>query len=332
MRLLVIGGTRFVGRHIVLAALEAGHEVTLFNRGQSGPELFSECTHLAGDRNTDLSALAEGTWDATIDTCGYFVRQVHALADALGSRGGHHVFVSSVSAYAEPMSPGFTEDSPLIELADTTIETFTDAVSYGGLKVACERAARQRHGEGTLIVRPTYVVGPDDYSWRFPWWVARIARGGEVLAPGPPDGHAQVIDARDMAEWIVAMVERSEGGTFHTVGPSATFTWGEMLAAVADVVAPPGTTLTWVDESFLVERGVDGSIVPLWGGGRDQPSWVMAADPTRALTAGLRLRPLADTIRDTRAWTATQTQPATPGLSPERESELLAEWADRSAS
>jgi 2'-hydroxyisoflavone reductase len=324
MRILMIGGTRFVGKHIVAAALAAGHDVSVFHRGRTGPDLFPEAEHLTGDRDTDLSALATGRWDATIDTCGYFPRQVHELADALDGRGGRYTFISSISAYEAPPGPGLREDGALIELADPTVEEVTGE-TYGGLKVLCERAARERHGDDSFVVRPTYVIGPDDYSWRFPSWVARIARGGTVLAPGPADDPAQYIDARDMAAWIVDMVGRGAGGTFHAAGPSTDHTWCDELTTIVEAVGPPGTTLQWVDASFLLERGLDETAFALWMGG-DEGRWVEAVDPSAAFASGLRMRPLAETVRDTLAWTAHQTQPPTPGLDAERERELLEAW------
>ena len=239
MRILLIGGTRFIGRHVVESALAAGHDVTIFHRGKTGDDLFPDVEHRIGDRNSDLSALADGSWDATVDTCAYVPRQVQELADVLGDRAGHYQLVSSVSAYASPAPRGYREDAPLAELDDPTVEEVTDE-TYGGLKVLCERVAVERFGPRTVIVRPTYVVGPDDYTWRFPWWVARIARGGEVLAPGPADAPSQVIDVRDMAAWMVGLLERGESGAFHAVGPSSTFTWGEQLEAIASSVAPGG--------------------------------------------------------------------------------------------
>ena len=325
MRILVIGGTRFVGKHIVAAALAAGHDVSVFHRGRTGPALFPEVEHLIGDRDADLSALSTGTWDATVDTCGYVPRQVHALADALGERGGRYAFISSVSAYAPPLGPGITEDAELIELPDPTVEEITGE-TYGGLKVLCERAAHRRFGADTLIVRPTYVIGPDDYTWRFPSWVNRIARGGMVLAPGPADDPAQYIDGRDMAAWIVHMVGRGTGGTFHAAGPSQAFTWGDELSIIADTVGPPGTALQWVDEAFLVDNGLDGATLALWSGG-DEGRWVMAVDSSAASANGLRMRPLAETVRDTLDWVAANVQPSRPGLDPDRERELLAAWA-----
>ena len=324
MRILMIGGTRFVGKHIVEAALAAGHEVTIFHRGHTGADLFPTATHLIGDRNGDLAPLSDGQWDATIDTCGYVPRHVHTLADALGDRAGQYVFISSVSVYLTPVA-GYTESSPVIELADPTIEEVTNE-TYGGLKVLCERAAHARYGNESLIVRPTFVVGPDDYSWRFPYWVARMARGGEVLAPRPVDDPAQVIDARDMAEWIVSMVERGAGGVFHTVGPTESTTWQQMLETIAATVAPPATTITWVDPDLVLD--LDDVSIPLWMAG-DPERFISAASPAAAVAAGLRHRPFTDTIRDTLDWCRTQQQPAAPGLSPEREAELLAQWHAR---
>ncbi len=332
MRFLVIGGTRFVGRHIVAAALAAGHDVTLFHRGKTGTGLFPEADHRTGDRDGDLAGLADGSWDATVDTCAYLPGQVHALADALDQRGGRYALVSSVSAYAAPAAPGFGADSPLVELADPGVTEVTPE-TYGGLKVLCERAATLRFGAGTLIVRPTYVVGPDDYTWRFPWWATRMARGGDVLAPSPGEDPAQIIDVRDLASWVVSLVRRQVGGAFHAVGPSQPWTWRAELTEVAAAVGPPGTTLTWVDEEFLLAQGLADGSLPLWSGG--QPGrLVLTADPDAALAAGLRLRPLAETVRDTLEWATRelatgQSPPPGTGLDPVRETELLARWSAR---
>jgi 2'-hydroxyisoflavone reductase len=324
MRILLIGGTRFVGRHVVEAALAAGHDVTIFHRGQTGKDLFPDVEHRIGDRNADLSALADGRWDATVDTCAYFPRQVHELADVLGDRGGHYQQVSSVSAYASPASRGYREDARLADLDDPTVEEVTDQ-TYGGLKVLCERVAVERFGPHSIIVRPTYVVGPDDYTWRFPRWVTRIARGGDVLAPGPADAPSQVVDARDMGAWMIGLLEQGEAGAFHAAGPSATFTWGEELEAIASSVAPEDTTLRWVDAAFLLDEQLDDSALPLWPG-VDPDMLMMTADPAAALATGLNFRPLAETISDTLAWTRTIEQPEKSGLSAADETALLEKW------
>lgn len=329
MRILVIGGTRFIGRHLVEQALGRGHRLTVFHRGRTGPDLFrgnDRVRVLTGDRNDDLSALAEEEWDATVDTCAYVPGQVQELADVLGERAGQYLLVSSVSAYRTPERAGYTEDAPLTDLDDPTVEDVTPE-TYGGLKVLCERAAVDRFGPSTVIVRPTYVVGPDDYTWRFPWWVARMARGGEVLVPGPADAPAQVIDVRDMASWMVGLLEQQASGAYHAASPAPPFSWGQLLEVIRDAVAPPGTKLTWVDEGFLLGRGLDDGSLPLWSGG-DPDVLMMAADPAKAFGTGLRPRPLADTVRDTWAWTQGVPQPASPGMSADRESELLAAWRD----
>jgi 2'-hydroxyisoflavone reductase len=328
MRILIIGGTVFVGRHIADAAIAAGHDVTLFHRGRSGADLFPSATHLTGDRNEDLSALSAGQWDATIDVCAYFPRQVRSLADALGGRGGQYVFISSTSAYRIPGSPGFTEDAPLAELDDPASEEFTDE-TYGGLKVACERVAIEMFGDtvGATVVRPTYVIGPHDESYRFTWWVERIARGGTVLAPGGAADPIQVIDARDMGSWVVSLVERSVTGIFHAVSPPPPFGFGDLLAAIAAEVAPPGTRLTWVDADFLVEFGESTETIPLWPGG-DSEREINTADASRASAAGLAPRPIRQSIAEIHA--AELATPGKPragvGLTREREAELLAAW------
>src|SRR5215210_6208364 len=329
MRILMIGGTRFVGRHIAAAALEAGHQLTVFHRGLTGPQLFPEVERRTGDRDGDLLKLSDGEWDATIDTCAYVPRHVHSLADVLGTRAGHYLLISSVSAYATPERAGFSEDARLAELDDPSVEEVTGD-SYGGLKVLCERAAVDRFGPGSLIVRPTYVVGPDDYTWRFPWWVQRLARGGEVLAPGPADSPAQLIDGRDMASWIIGLLERKESGAFHAVGPPGPFTFADQLEAIRAAVAPAGTTLTWVDEGFLVAEGLDDASLPLWAG-TDPGRLMMTADPAAAMRTGLRPRPLAATVQDTLEWLQGASGPERPGLDAEAEADLLARWHARQA-
>lgn len=321
MRILMIGGTRFVGRYVVEAALARGHEVTIFHRGRTGTDLFEGVEHRLGDRDSDLSALAEGEWDATVDVCAYVPRQVQQLADVLGERGGRYLLVSSVSAYADPDGPGFTEDAVLAELADPTTEEVTGE-TYGGLKVLCERAAVDRFGPGTLLVRPTFVVGPDDYTWRFPWWVARFARGGEVPVPGPAETPIQVVDARDLGAWMVRLLEDGQEGAFHAATPEPVFTWQQLMETLHDTVSPAGTTIHWVPPDVVDAADLGDHALPLWAGG-EADVWVMAADPARAYESGLAPRPLTDTIRDTLAWSRASTPPAGTGLTAEQEQALL---------
>ena len=329
MRILVIGGTRFVGRYVVAAALSRGHEVTLLHRGQTGSELFPAAEHLSADRNdaAKLTELLDGReFDATVDVCAYFPRQVRELAEALGGRGGHHLFVSSVSAYADPAGPGADETSTLAELseADKDTETVTNE-SYGGLKTECERAASAAYGEQhTTIIRPTYVVGPWDPTGRFTRWVDRIGRGGDVLAPEPKDAPMQYVDGRDQGTAIVALAERRTAGAFNTIGVAPGFTFADMLEAIVDEVGPEGTRLVWVEADRLKEAGLDGAQLPLWSEGDRDLQLAMSNDAIVA--AGMPVRPLAETIRDTAGWIAEQGEAVyrTPPLSAEREAEVLA--------
>ncbi len=328
MRILIVGGTAFVGRHITQAALDAGHDVTLFNRGQTGPSLFPQAQHLTGDRNGDMSVLADDRWDATIDVCAYFPRQVRSLAAALGGRGGRYVFISSVSAYSPAVPPNYDESAPLAEIEDPEATQVTNE-NYGGLKVACEAWSTDLFGPDTTIIRPTYVVGPYDRTYRFTWWVDRLARGGDVLAPGDPDDPIQLIDARDMATWIVSLLERAIPGIFHAVSPAPPFGFGQMLEVIAAEVAPPGTRLIWVASDFLLAAGIDGAALPLWPEGEGDDANMSRADPAAAAAAGLAPRPLRQTVADI----AAEVRPdgaSSPdvGLTAERETELLARWAE----
>ncbi|GIH91717.1 NAD-dependent epimerase/dehydratase family protein [Planobispora siamensis] len=324
MRILIIGGTRFVGRHITEAALAAGHEVSLLHRGQTGPGLFPEAEHLIADRNGGLPVLRGREWDVTIDVSAYLPAQIESLAEAVST--GRYVFVSTTAVYDAPgKKADFTEDAPLAELDGPVPDTVTGA-TYGPLKVLCERTAIERFGPGTLVVRPTYVIGPHDYTGRFTYWVNRIARGGEVLAPGDPAAPIQVIDGRDMASWIIAMIEKGDGGTFHAVSPRPPFGFGDMLEAIAAEVGPPGTTLTWVAGDFLRVEGQDGRTLPLWGEDGDS-TVINTADPSAAYGAGLAPRPLARSVREIREAEADFSVATT--ITPEREAEILAAWHAR---
>ncbi len=324
MRLLIIGGTRFVGRHLVEAASAREHTLTLFNRGQSNPDLFPHVEQLHGDRASDLSSLKGRSWDAVIDTCGYVPRIVRLSAQALAGQTDQYVFISTVSVYAEPYVIGLDEDSPLAALVDDSIEEVTDE-TYGGLKVLCETAVQQTYADRALIVRPGLIVGPRDHTDRFTYWPHRVAQGGEVLAPGNPDQPVQVIDARDLAQWIVQSVEEKRAGTFNAVGPDYALTTRRMLDACV-AVCNPQARLTWVSESFLLEHHVEPwSEMPVWLPEKD--SALDTCSNTRAIAAGLKFRPLAETMRDTLAWA--RTRPADhawrAGMTAEREAELLRE-------
>ncbi len=302
MRVLIIGGTQFVGRAVSGSALEAGHEVTLLHRGRTGSDLFPTAEHIVADRDVDLSALEGRSFDATVDVCAYYPRQVHALASVLGDRGGHHVYISSVSAYADPAAPGAGESTPLVELdSDDPDALPMTGETYGGLKVWCERAALTQYGaDAVTIVRPTYVVGPHDPTGRFTWWVDRLARGGRVPCPGPRSAPMQVVDARDQGRWVVGLLETGTSGSYHACSPHPPWSLLDMISGIRDAVSPPGTELVDVPAELLRAEGLDGSALPLWSEGA--PENALALDPSAAQMTGLSVRPLHETVRDTFGW------------------------------
>lgn len=328
MRILVVGGTRFVGRHIVEAALAAEHDVTLLHRGVGPDDLFPEAEHLHADRNGDLSLLTRRGFDATIDVSAYLPRQVRSLAAALDGGGGRYLVISSTSVYAAPEGPGFDETSPTVEPAAPDVDVVTGE-TYGPLKVSVELLARELFGHRATIVRPTYVVGPWDYTRRFTSWVQRIARGGEVLGPGDPDDPIQLIDGRDLGSFCLRLVEDDVAGTFHAVSPEPPYRFGDMLADIAAEAAPDGTTVTWVDERWLLDQGESDATIPLWGGG---DPWIgaNAASPAAARAAGLPVRPVRQTVAELLEHLVLEPPDGPgPGMTRERESELLAAWHAR---
>jgi 2'-hydroxyisoflavone reductase len=314
MQLLVLGGTKFLGRHVVDAALARGDEVTIFTRGQTNPELFPEVERLTGDRDGGLDALAGRSWDGVVDTSGYVPRIVRQSAELLRDAVGRYVFVSSVSAYADPSVP-LHEDAPLDELEDP----FTEEVMehYGALKAACEHVVEEVFGERGTSVRAGLIVGPHDPTDRFTYWPRRLAEGGDVLAPGRPDRPVQVIDARDLAAFLLVLAERGPGGAVNATGEEIPF--GELLARIGG-----DGTLHWVEDEPLLEAGVEPWMeLPLWVP-RDLYPGMMRADISRALAAGLTFRPLEETARDTLAWSL-EAGEQRPTLSRDRERELLAQ-------
>ncbi len=325
----MLGGTRFVGRHLVGAALARGHEVTLFHRGRHGGEIFPEAEHLHGDREQDLSPLAGRRWDAVLDTSAYVPRVARASAEALADAAGLYLFVSTVSVYDSAAELPLTEGSPLAELEDAETEEVGGS-AYGGLKVLCERAVREVWGDRALVVRPGLIVGPDDYTDRFPYWPRRVAEGGEVLAPGSPDAWWQFIDARDLGEWMVRLVEEGRTGDFNADGLLRGVTAGEVLECCREV-GGSDASLTWVPDDFLLEQEVKPfSDLPFWipsPEGELQGAYAVSVE--KALAAGLTFRPLADTVRDTLAWDRARPEEERgkgPGITRERERELLEAW------
>jgi 2'-hydroxyisoflavone reductase len=328
---LILGGTLFVGRHLVEAALAHGHEVTLFNRGHTNPDLFPEVETLHGDRDGDLSALRGRSWDAVVDPSARIPRWVRATGELLADSVEHYTFISSGSVYADTSRPGVDEDGPVHTLADERVEEITDAETYGALKVLCERAAEELMPGRVLSVRAGLIVGPYDPTGRFTYWVHRIARGGDVLAPEPRLQPVQLIHARDLADWILAVAERRQAGVFNATGPEEPLTMEEVLEECKTATGSDAR-LVWVDEDFLLENGVEAwSDLPLWLAPAANPAEAafLAVNVSKAVAAGLRFRPLAETILDT----LRRAEPAPEaGLAPGRERKLLEAWNARSLS
>jgi len=320
VKLLLLGGPRFLGRAVTDAALADGHEVTFFNRGRTHPHLYPEVERIFGDRTEDLVAIRGRTWDAVIDTCGYLPATVRASAEALAG-SGVYCFVSSISVYAHFRQVN-DESGPIAELGDLPADEVTGE-SYGALKALCEGEVRRVFGDRALVVRPGLIVGPHDPTGRFTYWPHRIARGGEVLAPSPQDAPTQVIDVRDLGAWIVELCARRASGTFNATHPGVS--WAELLETCRRVSASEAH-ITWVSTEFLVQHEVGPWMeLPLWLTDPDA-EFADRVDVRRAIEAGLTFRPLGETVRATLD-DAETTEAA--GLRPECEAELLAAWHGR---
>ncbi len=327
MKILIIGGTRFVGRHLVNAALAREHSVTLFNRGKSNPALYAgnaQVKSIQGDREKDLALLSGQSWDAVIDTCGYVPRIVRLSAQALKPAVGRYVFISSISVYSDTSKIGIDENDPLGKLEDESIEDISGG-SYGPLKALCEQAVQQEFGEQALIIRPGLIVGPYDPTDRFTYWPVRLALGGEVLAPEKPEVPVQIIDGRDLAEFIIKLIEAHAHGSFNATGPQAELSLGAMLEACKQVSASDAI-FRWASVEFLAENKVEPwKDMPVWVPDTPEEAGFSRVNISRALAAGLTFRGLDETVSDTLAWASTRPVEYSwrAGLEMERETELL---------
>lgn len=344
MKILIIGGTKFLGRHLIAAAQSRGHEVTIFNRGRYSQEKFENVEQIQGDRNADLDKLgARGIWDAVIDTCGYLPQTVKMSAEALKNSVRQYVFISSISAYGDFSQTNFDETAPVAELneeqqaradaieaAKGDITAATLAEMYGALKALCEREAEASMPGKVLNVRPGLIVGEFDPTDRFTYWVMRVARGGEILAPGNPDRFVQVIDARDLSAWIVKMIERGANGIYNATGKPFAQTMEKMLEEIKSVTGSDAKFI-WANEDFLNREQVGA-----WG---EMPLYLPESDESlkgflsvnidKALAKDLSFRDLAETIRDTLNWRKNVDGELKAGIGGERENELLRKLNER---
>ncbi|KAB2905763.1 MAG: epimerase [Anaerolineae bacterium] len=320
MRILIIGGTRFVGRHMAEAALKRGHELTLFHRGKTNPGLFPEAEHLHGDRDGYLDALRSRSWDVVIDTSGYVPRVVRQSVEMLQG-SSLYIFISSISVYRDlDTKENEDENGALQTLEDATIEEIT-AQTYGALKALCEKVVQRVMPGQALVIRPGFVVGPEDHTFRFTYWPVRVSHGGDMLVP--PEFAMQFIDGRDLAEWTIDMAEKKQNGVFNATGYPVSL---KKILETSQEITNSNIQFIPVNEEFLQENEVS---LPLWF----PSSWVgvNCVNIDRAVNAGLKFRPLADTLQDTLMWAKTLQGEnlLVAGLTPEREIELLQKWQER---
>jgi 2'-hydroxyisoflavone reductase len=335
MKILILGGTVFLGPHLIEAALARGHQVTIFNRGQHGTASHADVEELHGDRIRDLEALRGRHWDGAIDTCGYLPGVVRKSAELLANAVEHYTFISSVSVYTKFDLAGIDESAPLKTITAEEIEEMekldpgarataaTYGKMYGALKALCERAAEAALPGRVLNVRPGVLVGPHDNSDRFTYWVHRVAQEGEVLAPGDPSRRVRVIDVRDLADWIIRMAEVRQAGIYNATGAEDGLTMGRLLAECR-TVSGSAATFTWASDEFLRDQHVGAwSEMPLWM--PQDYNGIFLVNNDKAIACGLTFRPLSETIKDTLSWDATRSSgiESQAVLSPEREQELL---------
>ena len=345
LKILILGGTGFIGPHMVREALRRGHEVSLFNRGKTNRTLFPDLELLIGDRDNQLDALVGHKWDAVVDNSGYVPRQVADSAQLLSSAVSHYIYVSSVAAYAAMSGnltaadyhdvdmPNTEYDSPLVTMPEKTAEEVTSG-TYGPLKVLCERAVTEAMGEDRItILRPTWVAGPGDRSDRFTYWPVRVSRGGEMLVPGTPADLIQIVDVRDLANFVVDSLEQRITGIYNMVNPPGSYSMGEFMAD-CQLLTVSDASLTWVDLPFIEAHGLyTGGELPIWApmSGDTRNDAIVNGD--RSFAKGMKTRPEKETIRDILAWWPTLPEDRRnnmrAGLSAEREAEMLAAWHEQ---
>ncbi len=338
LNILFLGGTGFIGPHAVREALRRGHSVTLFNRGRTDSTLFPDLETIKGDRNNGLRGLEGRRWDVVIDNSGYVPRHVRDSARLLAPNIAHYLFVSTVSVYAD-FTKDASEDAPLATIADETVEQVTGE-TYGALKALCEKAVVQEMGaERTTVLRPTYICGPGDRTDRFTWWPVRTSRGGEMLWPGRPGDHIQIIDVHDLANFTVDCAERKIAGTFNAATPEGGYTMGQLLADCRAVTAAEVDDI-WVDEAFALAANANAPVrnygaFPVWHPQRGPNAMGAQFIAAAARDAGMQNRPVRETIRALLDWWETlpdeRTSNLQAGVMPEYEAELIARWKEQQA-
>lgn len=331
-RMLILGGTGFLGPHVVEEAKKAGWHVTTFTRGRTNADLFEDdpaVEGLIGNRDGNLKSLEGKTWDAVVDTSGYVPRIVRDSATLLKDSVGQYVFISSISAFADFEKVGIDESYPVGKMEDETVESMGENFqNYGPLKALCEQAAEAAMPGRVTNIRPGYIVGPRDSSGRFNYWPVRVKRGGEMIAPGDPSDPVQIIDVRDLAAWIVHCCDQKVVGVFNATGPDRKMSIAEMIEACKQGTGGD-PKLVWIDADFLQEHGAG---LPIWAPPRGPYTGFAQVDCRRAIAAGLRFRPASQTARDTLEWYNALPEDARQrrlaAMPPEKEAEILAAWKE----
>jgi len=338
LKILILGGTRFIGLHMTALALQRGHTVTFFNRGHTKADRFPEVERIHGDRNGQIDGLKGRAWDVVIDNSGYVPRIVKLSAEMLAPQVRQYVFTSSISVYPDFSVPR-DEKSPVGKTPDESVETI-DENTYGPLKALCEQAAERALPGRTTVIRPGLIVGPDDNTDRFTWWPARAARGGEFIAPGAPRDPFQVIDARDIAAFTLNAVEKNITGTYNLVSNVNDFKFGELTNACIDAAnrqAKPADKphATWLPADFLEAQKVEPwSEMPVWLPAQGDEAAFAGTSNAAARAQGLKITPLAKTVDDTMAWhlarPAEERDKLKAGIAPDKEAAVLAAWKAKS--
>jgi 2'-hydroxyisoflavone reductase len=331
LRVLILGGTGFIGPHFVHSLTQAGHTVTLFNRGKRDPDAKHGVEQLLGDRNNDLKSLEGRDWDVVVDNSGYTPGQVKLSTTLLAKHVKHYVFISSIAVYADFKVADIGEDHALVKLPEGAETEKLTGDNYGGLKVLCEGVVADAFGKRATIIRPTYICGPGDTSDRFTYWPQRVSQGGEMIAPGTPADPVQFIDVRDLADFVRLCVEKRTPGRFNAVSRPRAVTMGSLLDTARRVTATD-TVFAWASPAFLLaHKAIDGGMyasaeIPIWAPPAGESLGHSQVSSARAEKAGMTFRPLETTIRDTLEWQKTrppEKQKLRAGLSAEREAELL---------
>ncbi|MGV3265345.1 SDR family oxidoreductase [Cytobacillus pseudoceanisediminis] len=343
MKVLILGGTRFLGKAMVEEGLKRGYEITLFNRGNY-KEAFSEVEQLIGDRDGDVSQLENRKWDVVVDTCGFAPHQINKVAAVLGNSIEHYTYISSISVYKDWIPLNIAEEYHLQSMPPDRLKNVLKDVEegkispyehYGTLKVLCEAEAEKYWPGRVLHIRAGQLVGPFDYTDRLPYWVQRVAEGGNIVVPGRPDRPIQLIDVKDIATWAFDMMKKRKAGTFNVTGPDYELTMEELLNTCKAITNSDGQ-FVWVDEQFLLDHQIQPwTEMPLWIPesfpleGETQP-WKMCISVKKALDSGLSFSPLEETIHDVYQWEkARQDSKLKTGISREKEQELLNSWLQK---